>query len=380
MAWAISALLASCQSKKPPAAPPVEVEVTSVVERDVPLYGEWVATLDGYVNAQIQPQVTGYVVSQNYKEGSVVRKGQLLFQIDMRPFQALLDQAEAQLAEDEAQAGKVQHDVERETPLAAENAIPQQELDDDTHAYLAAEAAVKAAQAQVDQAQLNLDFTHVTSLIDGIAGIAQVQIGNLVTPSTTLTTVSQVNPIKAYVPISEQQYLHFATRINAQTQQKVPSNAPSVELVLADGTVYPHRGILLETNRQVDVTTGSIEVVCSFPNPDHILRPGEFGRVRAAPDTSKHALLVPQKAVIELQGTYSVAVVDSDNKVALRPITVGEQVDTMWIIDKGVRPGERVVVEGVQKVRDGSLVTIKPSTPVTGGDTTKSSTPLTSGD
>lgn len=376
MAWAISAVLAGCQGKKAPTVPPVEVEVTTVVERDVPLYGEWVATLDGYVNAQIQPQVAGYVVSQNYKEGSVVRKGQLLFQIDMRPFQAVLDQARASLAQDEAQAGKIQHDVERETPLAAENAIPQQELDDDTQAYLAAQAQVKAAQAQVDQAQLNLDFTHVTSLIDGIAGIAQVQIGNLVTPSTTLTTVSQVNPIKAYVPISEQEYLHFAARINAQTQRTVPSNAPSVELVLADGTVYPHRGILLETNRQVDVTTGSIEVVCAFPNPDHILRPGEFGRVRAAPDTSKHALLVPQKAVIELQGTYSVAVVGSDNKVALRPITVGEQVDTMWIVDSGVRPGERVVVEGVQKVRDGSAVTIKPTTP----PMTKPSTPAATGD
>jgi RND family efflux transporter MFP subunit len=380
MAWAILALLAACRSRQAPVPPPVEVEVASVTQRNVPLFGEWVATLDGYVNAQIQPQVTGYVVSQNYKEGSFVRKGQLLFQIDMRPFQAVLDQAKAQLAEDQAQAGKVQHDVERETPLAAENAIPQQELDDDAHAYLAAQAEVQAAEAQVEQAQLNLDFTHVTSRIDGIAGIAQVQIGNLVTASTTLTTVSQVNPIKAYVPISEQEYLHFAARINAHTQQNVPSDAPSVELVLADGTVYPHRGIMLETNRQVDITTGSIEVVCAFPNPDHILRPGEFGRVRAAPDTSRGALLVPQKAVIELQGTYSVAVVGSDNKVTLRPITVGEQVDTMWIVDSGVRPGERVVVEGVQKLRDGSVVTIKPSTPASGGDTIKPSTPVTSGD
>jgi RND family efflux transporter MFP subunit len=368
MAWPIFVLLAGCQSKKAPAPPPVEVEVTRVIQRDVPLYGEWVATLDGYVNAQIQPQVTGYVVSQNYKEGSFVRKGQLLFQIDMRPFQAVLDQARAQLAQGQAQAGKIQHDVERETPLAAENAIPQQQLDDDTQAYLAAEAEVKAAEAQVEQAQLNLDFTHVTSRIDGIAGIAQVQIGNLVTPSTTLTSVSQVNPIKAYVPISEQEYLHFAARINSHTQQDVHPDAPPFELVLADGTVYPRQGTLLETNRQVDVTTGTIEVVCAFPNPDHILRPGQFGRVRAAPDTRKGAMLVPQKAVIELQGTYSVAVVGGDDKVALRPITVGERVDTMWIVDSGVRAGERVVVEGVQKVRDGSPVTIKPSTPVTPGN------------
>jgi RND family efflux transporter MFP subunit len=370
-AWSILALLAlssssvllSCQAKKAAAPPPpVEVEVVSVVQRDVPIYGEWVATLNGYVDAQIRPQVTGYVVKQTYKEGSSVRKGQILFQIDTRPFQAVLDQAKAQLAQDRAQSSRAQHDVEREIPLAQERAIPQQQLDDDIQTSLAAKAAVQSAEAQVEQAQLNLDFTHVTSLIDGIAGIAQVQIGNLVTPATTLTSVSQVNPIKAYFPISEQEYLHYAARINAHNQQDVPSDAPPFALILVDGTVYPHKGTLLETNRQVDVTTGSLQVVCAFPNPNNILRPGQFGRVRAAGDTRRGALLVPQRAVTELQGTYQLAVVGDDNKVALRTVTVGERVDAMWIIDSGVRVGERVVVEGLQKVSDGSPVKIRQTT------------------
>jgi membrane fusion protein (multidrug efflux system) len=241
-------------------------------------------------------------------------------------------------------------------------------LDNDIQANLAAKAAVKSAGAQVEQAQLNLDFTRVTSLIDGIAGIAQVQIGNLVGPTTALTSVSQVNPIKAYFPISEQEYMHYAARINAHNQQEVPSDAPPFDLILADGTVYPHKGTLLLTNRQVDVTTGSIQLVCAFPNPNNILRPGQFGRVRAAGETRTGALLVPQRAVTELQGTYQVAVVGGDNKVTLRPIKVGERVGAMWIIASGVRAGDVVVVEGLQKVRDGSSVKIKQSTPATKGD------------
>jgi RND family efflux transporter MFP subunit len=364
-----SAMLLGCQSQKaagPP--PPAEVQVFKVEQKDVPIYGEWVATLDGYVNAQIQPQVTGYIVDQTYKEGSFVRKGQILFQIDMRPFQALLDQAKAQLAQAEAQAGKTQLDVDRDTPLAKERAIAQSQLDNDIQANLAAKASVKAAAAQVEQAQLNLDFTHVTSLLDGIAGIAQVQIGNLVNPTTTLTSVSQVNPIKAYFPISEQEYMHYAARINAHNQQEVPSDAPPFELILADGTVYPQKGRLLLTNRQVDVTTGSIQLVCAFPNPNNILRPGQFGRVRAAGETKTGALLVPQRAVTELQGTYQVAVVQGDNKVALLPVKVGERVGTMWIIESGVHPGDLVVVEGLQKVRDGSPVRIKQTASGAKGD------------
>ena len=366
LTWSI---LLGCQSQKAAAPPPAaEVEVVSVVQKDVPIYGEWVATLDGYVNAQIQPQVTGYIVDQTYKEGSFVRKGQILFQIDTRPFQALLDQAKAQLAQAEAQAGKTQLDVDRDTPLAKERAIAQSQLDNDIQANLAAKASVKAGAAQVEQAQLNLDFTHVTSLVDGIAGIAQVQIGNLVNPTTALTSVSQVNPIKAYFPISEQEYMHYAARINAHNQQAVPSDAPPFDLILADGTVYPQKGRLLLTNRQVDVTTGSIQLVCAFPNPNNILRPGQFGRVRAAGETKTGALLVPQRAVTELQGTYQVAVVQGDNKVALLPVKVGERVGGMWIIESGVHPGDLVVVEGLQKVRDGAPVRIKQTAPGAKGD------------
>ena len=346
----------------PKAAPPIpspEVEVASVIQKDVPIFSEWVATLDGYVNAQIQPQVTGYVIRQMYKEGSFVRKGQTLFQIDPRPFQALLDQADAQLAQTEAQLGKTQMDVDRDTPLAKERAIAQSQLDNDVQANRAAQAAVKAAQAQVEQAKLNLEFTDVKSLVDGVSGIAQVQIGNLVNPTTVLTSVSQLDPMKAYFAISEQEYIHFADRINTQTQKEIPSNGPPFELILADGSVYPHKGIGLLTNRQVDVTTGSIQIICSFPNPQNFLRPGQFGKLRAAPDTRRGALLVPQKAVTELQGNYQLAVVGPDNKISIRPVKVSNRVGPMWIIESGVKAGERVVVEGLQKVQNGATVKIK---------------------
>jgi RND family efflux transporter MFP subunit len=356
----VSFILAGCQSQNAaPPTPPPEVEVAPVVQRDVPIYGEWVATLDGYVNAQIQPQVSGYIIQQGYKEGSFVRKGQTLFRIDPRPFQAILDQAKAQLAQAQANLGKTQLDVDRDTPLAKERAIAQSQLDNDIQANLAAKAAVKAAEAQVEEAELNLGFTSVTSLVDGIAGIAQVQIGNLVSPTAVLTSVSQVNPIKAYFPISEQEYMHFAERINSHNQQEVPSDAPPFDLILADGSVYPHKGTLLLTDRQIDVTTGSIRVVCAFPNPKNILRPGQFGRVRAPGDVRPGALLVPQRAVTELQGSYQVAVVGSDNKVSIRPVKVGERVDALWILESGVKPGEFVIVEGLQKVRDGATVKVK---------------------
>jgi len=368
LSFTASIIFPGCQNPRAASAPlAAEVEVASVVQQDVPIYGEWVATLDGYVNAQIQPQVSGYLVKQSYKEGSYVRKGQILFEIDPRPFQAILDQAKAQLAQAEAQLGKTQLDVDRDTPLAKERAIAQSQLDNDIQANLAARASVKAAEAQVEQAQLNLDFTHVTSLVDGIAGIAQVQIGNLVNQTATLTSVSQVNPIKAYFPISEQEYMHYAARINAHNQQEVPSDAPPFDLILADGSVYPHKGTLLLTDRQVDVTTGSIRLICAFPNPNNILRPGQFGRVRAAGETRNGALLVPQRAVTELQGSYQIAVVGSDDKVSVRSVKPGERVGTMWIIESGIRAGETVVVEGVQKVRDGSLVKVKASSIPTKG-------------
>jgi len=357
-----SALFFGCGGPKAaPAAPPAEVEIVSVVQKDVPIYGEWVATLDGYVNAQIQPQVSGYIIEQNYKEGSFVQKGQTLFRIDPRPFRAILDQAKAQLAQAEAQLGKTQLDVDRDTPLAKERAIAQSQLDNDIQANLAARATVKAGEAQVEQAELNLGFTNVTSLVDGIAGIAQVQIGNLVNPSAVLTSVSQVNPIKAYFPISEQEYMHFAERINTHNQQEYPSDAPPFDLILADGSTYPQKGRLLLTDRQVDVTTGSIRIVCAFPNPRNILRPGQFGRVRAAGDVRLGALLVPQRAVTELQGSYQVFVVGADDKASVRPVTVGERVGTMWIIQTGLKAGENVIVEGLQKVRDGVPVRVKSS-------------------
>ena len=353
-------LAAGCRNPNAaPAIPSPEVEVASVVQKDVPIYSEWVATLDGYVNAQIQAQVPGYIVQQTYKEGSFVRKGQLLFQIDPRPFQTLLDQANAQLAQAQAQLGKTEMDVDRDTPLAKERAIAQSQLDNDVQANKAVKAAVKAAEAQVEQAQLNLDFTNVKSLVDGIAGIAQVQIGNLVNPTTVLTSVSQINPIKAYFSISEQEYLHYAERINAETQNEVPTNGPPFGLILADGSVYPYRGTGLSTNRQVDITTGTIQVVCSFPNPQNLLRPGQFGRLRAAPDIRRDALLVPQKAVSELQGTYQLAVVGTENKVSIRAVKLGDRVGPMWIVDSGVNPGELVIVEGLQKVQNGSTVKIK---------------------
>jgi RND family efflux transporter MFP subunit len=352
--------------KAAPAVPNPEVEVATVLQKDVPIFSEWVATLDGYINAQIQPQVAGYVIRQTYKEGSFVRKGRILFQIDPRPFLALLDQAKAQLAQSQAQLGKTEMDVNRDTPLAKERAIAQSQLDNDVQAKQAAQAAVKAAEALVEQARLNLEFTDVKSLVDGIAGIAQVQIGNLVTSTTVLTTVSQVEPIKAYFSISEQEYIHYADRINAQTQKEIPSGGPLFDLILADGSIYPHKGSALLTNRQVDTATGSIQIVCSFPNPKNELRPGQFGRLRAAPEVRNGALLVPQKAVTELQGTYQLAVVGPDNKVSIRAIKVGDRVGPAWIVESGVKAGELVIVEGLQKVQNGSTVKMKQVQPARG--------------
>jgi RND family efflux transporter MFP subunit len=368
----IALALTGCQTQKAaPAPPPPEVVVTPVVQKDVPLYSEWVATLDGFDNAQIQPQVTGYIVAQTYREGSPVRKGQVLFEIDPRPFQAVLDQAKAQLAQSQAQLGKTKLDVDRDTPLAKERAIAQSQMDNDVQANLAAMASVKSSEAQVEQAQLNLDFCHVTSLLDGIAGIATVQIGNLVNPTAVLTSVSRVEPIKAYFPISEQMYMKFAKRINARSNYRDdiegPKDAPPLQLVLADGTVYPHQGKILYTDRQVDITTGSIRIASSFPNPEHILRPGQFGRIRAATEQVNGALLVPQRAVNELQGTYQVAVVGDGNKVSIRSVKVGERSGENWIIQDGVKPGEMVIVEGLQRVRDGAVVRPKQQAGAGGG-------------
>ncbi|MGC2169777.1 MAG: efflux RND transporter periplasmic adaptor subunit [Candidatus Sulfotelmatobacter sp.] len=347
-------------------APPVrapEVEVAGVIQKDVPIYGEWVGTLDGYVNAQIQPQVTGYLIKQDYREGSFAHKGDVLFEIDPRPFQAVLDQAKAQLAQAEAQLGTAILNVKRDIPEAQAQAIPQSQLDNDTQGQLAAKAAVEAGQAAVEQAQLNLGYTKVRSLIDGVAGIAQVQVGNLVTPTTVLTGVSQINPIKAYFPISGVEYLGIAGRVSPDTVDLLSSsNLIPLELILPTGRTYPYKGRILFANRQMDAQTGTIQLVGAFPNPRDILRPGQTARVRSVTELRKGALLVPQRAVTELQGSYQLAVLQPGNKIALRTVQVGERVGSMWIIDQGLKLGEQVVAEGTQAVRDGMVVTPKPYT------------------
>jgi len=351
-----------CQSKPtPPAAFVTNVQVAGVVHKDVPVYKEWVTTLDGYVNAHIQPQVSGYLVGQIYKEGSFVHKDDVLFEIDPRPFQVALEKAKGTLAQTQAQLGKATMDVKRDTPLAAEKAIAQSQLDDDIQAELSARALVESSQADVAQAQLNVDFTKVKSLIDGIAGIAKGQIGDLVGSTTQLTTVSQVDPIKAYVSMSEQEYFNFTKKIDAAASgDQDPSQGDSqLTLVLGNGETYPEKGNFIFADRQIDTGTGTILVAVSFPNPGNILRPGQFGRVRAVMNVRKNTILVPQRAVMELQGSYQVAVVGGDNKVSIRTVKVGETVDTMWIINEGLQPDERVVVEGVQNIKDGSVVNVR---------------------
>jgi len=349
--------LGGCSGGKAASVPPPPVvEVATVVKQDTPIYSEWVAILDGYVNAQIQPHVSGYIIRQNYKEGSVVRKGDVLFQIDPRPFKPALDQAKGQLAQAEAQLGKASLDVQRDTPLAQARAIAQSQLDTEIQAKLGTQALVQAAKANVEQAQLNLEWTQVTSLINGIAGIAQVQIGNLVGPSSVLTSVSQVDPIKTYFTVSEQEFTDFHRRF--PTEQSVAEQRKRIplQLLLADGSVYERPGTIYFADREVNPATGTIRIAGVFPNPNNLLRPGGYGRVRASAKTQSGALLVPQRAVIELQGSRQVAVVGNDNKVSIRPIMVGERVGKFWIVTEGLKPGERVVVEGLMKVRDGAPV------------------------
>jgi len=360
-----------CGKSEQPQARPPEVEVVRVEQKDVPIWKDWIGTLEGFVNAQIKPQVTGYLLRQTYKDGSLVKKNQLLFEIDPRTFQAAVDQAKGQLASAEGQLAtaqanqiKAQNDVDRYTPLAKEQAIPQQDLDNAIQAnkaaiaqVAAAKAQVEAAKAQVASAQLNLGFTKVLSLIDGIAGIAQAQIGDLVTQSTLLTTVSTVDPIKIYFPVSEREYLDYVKEHPDEEKRHL-----GLEMILANGTVYPHPGKTTLVDRQVDVKTGTLRVEGVFPNPGNVLRPGEYAHIRTIIATRKDALVVPQKAVSELQGNYQVAVVGSDNKVQIRPVKVGERIGMDWIIAEGLKRGERVVAEGIQKVRGGMAVNPKPLT------------------
>ena len=360
-------MLGGCEKKAEPTMGPPAVSVATVVQKDVPIVSDWVATMDGFTNAQIQPQVSGYLIKQNYREGSYVHKDDVLFEIDHRPFQAVLDQAKGQLAQAEAQLGLAVINVNRDTPVAKLHAIAQSQLDNDTQAKLAAEAAVESAKATVEQAQLNLGFTFVRSLIDGIAGLAQTQVGSLVVPSTVLTTVSKVDPIKVYFPISEQEWLRIADKISGTVNLFSSENPVPLTLILANGNEYPQKGKIIFADRQVDLQTGTIRIVGAFPNRGNILRPGQFGRIQAVTDNHQNALLVPQKAVMDLQGSFQVAVVGADNKVEIRKVTVSDRTGELWVISSGLKLGERVVTEGIQKVAPGSPVKPVEDTTSSGG-------------
>jgi len=378
--------------------PPPSVQVALVEQRDVSIPSEWIASLDGYVNAQIQPHVSGYLIRQNYREGSSVRMGDLLFEIDPRPFEADVDQSRAQLAQAQAQLGqaeaqleqtraqvlqaqaqlsKAQQDVMRDTPLAEAKAIAQSRLDDDLQAKAGATAAVDAAKATaaasqaaiaaatagvsaaksaVAQSELNLSFTKITSLVDGVAGIARAQIGDLVATTTVLTTVSQLDPIKVYFPMAEQDYLHFQKITAGSAKSGIPLEGVPLTLVLSDGSAYPHTGKVLWTDRQIDTGTGTIRVAAAFPNPGNLLRPGQYGKVHAVTEKRRNALLVPQAGVTELQGNYQVAVVNRDNKVEVRPVKIGAQFEGNWIVTTGVTAGEKVVIGGLQYAQPGVAV------------------------
>ncbi len=360
-----------------PGAPP-NVEVVQVEQKDVPIFGEWIGTLDGFTNADVKAQVTGYLMRQGYQEGAFVKKGQLLFQIDPRPFQAALDQAEGQLAQAKAQLAtaeavqvRTQLDVEKYTPLAKVQAASQQDLDNSVQNNLAAKATVQTAQAliktdeaAVETAKINLDFTRLVAPIDGIAGQAQLQVGALVNlSSAAVTSVSTVDPIKVYFTVGEPQYLAWRERYPTETSREAADKNLHLQLILADGSTYAHEGTFYFADRQVSVSTGAIRLAGLFPNPGNILRPGGYGKVRAVIRVQHDALLVPQRAVTELQGGYQVAAVDSDNKVSIRTVNVGDRVGNQWIIADGLKPGERVIAEGVQKVRPGMQVNPKPFAP-----------------
>ena len=377
LALIVGAVRPSKQAMGAPQSTP-DVEVAQVQKEDVPIYAEWIGTLDGLVNADVRAQVTGYLLKQGYQEGAFVKQGQLLFQIDPRPFQAALDQAQGLLAQAKAalaNAAAVQRrtelDVQRYTPLAKEQAASQQDLDNAVQNNLAAkatvatsQAAIKTDEAAVETAKINLDFTRLIAPIDGIAGQAQLQVGALVSPSSgVVTAVSTVDPIKVYFTVSESEYLEWNKRFPTETTLQAANKSLKLQLILADGSTYPRDGTFYFADRQVNIGTGSIRIAGLFPNPGNILRPGGYGRIRTAVRIQKDALLVPQRAVSELQGSYEVAVVDSENKVSIRTVKVGDRVGSFWIIADGLKPGERVVAEGVQKVRPGAQVKPKPYVP-----------------
>lgn len=353
-----------CGKKETPPAPaPPEVEVTDVVVQTVPVYKQWVAQLNGQINADITPKVQGYLIERNYQEGFFVRKGQLLYEIDPRPFVAALDQVKAQVAVAVAQQTEAENNVTRDRPLAAQHAIPQKQLDTDISNLEAATAQVAAAKASMAQAELNLSWTKVFSPIDGLAGISNSNVGDLVGTSTKMTTVSQVDPIRAYFNISESDYLDRAQEISRAVQGgRGQANALPVEFIQTNGVTFPTRGRIILVNREVAASTGTIQLAADFANKGGILRPGGFGNVRIETGSTQNALLVPQAAVIEVQSMYQIVVVGADNKATFRPVKVGERVGTKWIITEGLKPGEKVVVQGFMKVREGMPVNPRPYT------------------
>jgi RND family efflux transporter MFP subunit len=345
---------------EPVKPPPPTLSVVEVQPERVPVTSEWITTLDGYVNAQIRPQVSGYLIAARFQEGSMVSKGQVLFEIDARPFEAALAQTEAQLARAQADLGRTERDVQRDTPLAKERAIPQSQLDNDVQANLSAQAAIKSAQAAIASAQLNLEFTKVRSLIDGVAAIATAQIGDLVGPTTLLTTVSQVDPIRAYFSLSEREYLQVAGQINrAVTSRGLWNTGGQLTLQLADGSTYPHAGVFVAADRQIDPRTGTIRISAAFPNPSHILRPGQYGHVQATTQVVPDALLVPQRAVRELQGGAQLSVVGADSQVRTMAVTLGTRIGSRVIVTRGLAPGARVAVDA-PALPDGTVVTTRP--------------------
>ncbi len=346
-----------------PPSPLPQVEVVEIVQKDVPIFSEWVGTTDGSVNAHIRAQVSGYLLKRHYMEGGFVKKGDLLFELDPSKFKVALDQAQGDLAKAQAYLMKSKLDVERDTPLAKQGAISQKELVDSLQAFEAAKGATAAAKASVEQAKLNLGWTRITAPIDGVVGIAKAQIGDLIDANTEVTSMSTLNPIRVYFPVSEQEYFRAAEQIGQQYKKRDEGEeygGPPLELILDGEKVYPNKGQFFLVDRQVDVKTGTILVAALFPNPNNLLRPGQFARVRAVTNTREKALLVPQRAVTELQGNYQVAVVTPDNKVDIRPVKVGQRAGNLWIIDQGLRQGERVVVEGLQKLKAGMTVSPKP--------------------
>ncbi len=356
---ALATLVAGgCARKQAPAPPPVAVEVVPVVKKDVPIIGEWIGTLDGSVNAEIRPKVEGYVLRQLYKEGQFVRGKDPLFEIDSRQFRAALEQAQGTLARAEAQLAKASKDVERFTPLAAQQAISQQELDNALAAERDGRGGRAAARAAVDQAALNLDWTKVRSPIDGIVGIARTQVGDLVNPQSVMTTVSTVDPIRVTIGISESEYMERAALIN-RASYPTTERGPSLDLILGDGTVFAEKGKAVLVDRDINVKTGTLTVKGFFPNPHNILRPGQYAHIRAEMGIRRGALVVPQRAVTELQGGARVAGAGADGKADIRSVELGPRTADLWVIEKGLQAGDQVIVSGLQYLRPGTPISIQ---------------------